>query len=131
GNWSPASVTGTVWQDANRNGFRDGSEAGLAGATVYVDYNGNGLRDPGEPYATSAASGGYTIAGVKPGPYSVRQEPPAGYVCTHPGGCAYANVAPTAGPSAPERDVGYTPTGRLDLLLAEPLLLHAELRRRN
>ncbi|HKP88982.1 MAG TPA: SdrD B-like domain-containing protein [Thermoleophilaceae bacterium] len=113
GNWQPAQVSGTVWEDVNRNGFRDGSEDGLAGTTVYVDYDGDGVRDAGEPYATSGAGGAYTVTGVKPGTYAIRQEPRAGYTCTAPGGCAHSAVTLTSGGSVTERDFGDAPAGRV------------------
>ena len=39
-------VTGTVYDDANRNGAFDPGEAPLAGRSVYNDANGNGVFDP-------------------------------------------------------------------------------------
>ncbi len=49
GNWIPpvqhGSLEGVVFDDANGNGARDASEAGLPGWTVYLDANGNGAFD--------------------------------------------------------------------------------------
>jgi hypothetical protein len=45
GFYHPASLSGTVFLDANRSGGRDSGEAGLAGRTVYLDLNGNGTLD--------------------------------------------------------------------------------------
>ncbi|MFL5780534.1 MAG: SdrD B-like domain-containing protein, partial [Thermoleophilaceae bacterium] len=121
GNWQPAQVSGTVWEDVNRNGFRDGTETGLAGTTVFVDYDGDGVRDAGEPYATSGATGTYTITGVKPGSRTVRQEPRSGYTCTAPGGCAYSGVTLTSGASVGERDFGDAPAGHVSGVKFEDL----------
>src|SRR5690349_23895547 len=41
-------------------------------STVYVDYNDNGSKDGGEPSAMTGSGGGYTITGVEPGSYKVR-----------------------------------------------------------
>ncbi|MBM3983807.1 MAG: hypothetical protein FJ304_26780, partial [Planctomycetes bacterium] len=44
---SNLSITGTVFNDANGDGTRDGGEAGVANATVYLDSNNNGVPDAG------------------------------------------------------------------------------------
>src|SRR5205823_178066 len=43
----------------------------------------------GEPSATSDASGVWTITGVLPGTFKVRQDTHAGWTCSEPAGCAY------------------------------------------
>jgi hypothetical protein len=113
GNWAPATVSGTTWDDANRNGFRDGGEPVLSGVTVFVDYDGDGVRDPGEPFATSSGDGSYTITGVRPGSRVVRQEPPAGYVCTAPAGCATTPITVVSRDAITERDFGDAASGRV------------------
>src|SRR5688572_17576932 len=67
------AVSGTVYDDRNRNGRRDAGEAGLAGRTVFIDYEGDGLHDADEPFATTAADGTYTIPGLEARAYTVRQ----------------------------------------------------------
>jgi hypothetical protein len=89
GNWRPASVSGTVVNDANGNGVRDLGEAGVGGIQVYADLNGNGALDAGEPSTTSAADGSYTVAGLKPGGYVIRHVLPQGPTCTGPANCNY------------------------------------------
>jgi hypothetical protein len=84
GDWRPASVSGTVVGDTNSNGVRDAGESGLGGVTVYADLNNNGAPDSGEPSTTSAADGSYTIAGLKPGGYVIRQVVPQLRTCTAP-----------------------------------------------
>ncbi|WP_158222512.1 SdrD B-like domain-containing protein [Rhodopirellula sp. MGV] len=48
------TLSGTVWQDDNRNGNLDSNELGLAGQTVYLDLNGDGLLNTNEPTQTTA-----------------------------------------------------------------------------
>jgi hypothetical protein len=82
--------TGTKFLDSNGNGVKDGSEAGIGGFVFYVDYNGNGVLDGGEPAAASAANGTWTISGIKPGTYNVREAADPHYTCTEPSnGCSY------------------------------------------
>lgn len=90
GNWAPASVSGAVYDDANANGVRDDAEGPIGGVWVFADLNGDGTLDPGDPATQTAPDGSYTIAGLKPGSYIVRQLVPDGLSCTAPSGCAHS-----------------------------------------
>lgn len=85
-----AKVSGTVWSDLNGNGLREPaagggfSDPGLAGRTVFVDLNGNGLPDTGEPSATTASSGAYTLTGINPGTVTIVEVLPSGWSATSP-----------------------------------------------
>ncbi len=57
-----STVTGTVFDDANKNGRQDAGEAGLGARTVFADYNFNGIVDGSDPIAFSDASGNYSLA---------------------------------------------------------------------
>lgn len=95
---APESVSGVKFFDANSNGARDGSEAGLAGVTFYVDYNDNAVLDAGEPSAVSAADGSWSIANVNTGSYKVRETGATGYTCTLPTvTCSYPVTIGSAG----------------------------------
>ena len=63
------TISGTVINDGDFDGTRDGGEAGLSGVRVYLDLNRNGYYTPGEPEARTDASGNYSIEGVLPGRY--------------------------------------------------------------
>jgi uncharacterized repeat protein (TIGR01451 family) len=115
GNWEPASVSGTKFQDTNGNGKRDAGEGPLQGFTFYVDYNGNGILDAGEPAAVSAADGSYVITGVKPGTFNVLEVADPNYTCTAPGSgsaCAY-QVTFQAGDQQTGRDFGNQPPAQI------------------
>jgi hypothetical protein len=45
GNIREAAVSGSVYDDADHDGNRDGGEGGVAGWAVYADLNHNGVRD--------------------------------------------------------------------------------------
>ena len=66
-----ASVGDYVWNDANGDGVQGAMEIPLAGVIVYMDLNGNGTREASEPFATTNASGSYTISGLTPGTATV------------------------------------------------------------
>ena len=112
GVWGPSSIGGTVFEDADADGAaREAGEEALSGRVVYVDGNANGTRDGGEPSATSDGSGAYSIAGINPGTYVVRQVLPAGWVCSRPAPCSFS-VTISAG-NAGERDFGSYTTGQI------------------
>jgi serine-aspartate repeat-containing protein C/D/E len=67
-----ASISGSVFNDANNDGRKGPGEQGLAGWTVFLDANGNGVRDRGELGVLTDAQGHYAFNGLVPGAYTVR-----------------------------------------------------------
>jgi uncharacterized delta-60 repeat protein len=105
-------ISGTVFHDANANGYQDAkvvdagggvlhnlgnTEEALAGWKVYLDTNQNGRFDAGEPLATTSTGtdgitgpdGTYQFAGLDPRTYTVAASPPSGqegnWINTAPG----------------------------------------------
>jgi uncharacterized repeat protein (TIGR01451 family) len=86
-NWTPAAITGTVFEDADADGAaREVGEAALANRTVYLDANNNAVKDIAEIAVLSNVNGAYTFAAVVPGSHTVRQLLPAGWVQDTPAG---------------------------------------------
>ena len=73
GEFVGSSISGTVFNDVNVNGRRDGGEGGLAGVRVFLDLDGSGVPDAVNPSTITDASGDFTFSGIAPGTYSVRQ----------------------------------------------------------
>ena len=75
GQYKPATITGTVYVDANANDTLDAGDTGLAGITVTL------LNSSGATVATttSASNGTYSFAGVTPGVYSIQEGSTPGY----------------------------------------------------
>jgi subtilisin-like proprotein convertase family protein len=83
------SVYGTVYDDANANGARDGGEVGLPGVQVYVDANNDGDFDAGEPTTNTTATGSYGLSDLALGQHVVRSVAPAGLRASQPAGGSY------------------------------------------
>jgi hypothetical protein len=74
---------GAVYDDANGNGVRDGSEPGRAGVRVYLDLADNGVFDPNrDPWTTTDSAGTYAFSEPPSGRYAVRIVPVPGRLLT-------------------------------------------------
>jgi hypothetical protein len=74
----PASLSGYVYVDVNRNGIRDGRDRGLAGVTLIL----TGTNDLGQSIrltTQTASNGGYSFRNLRPGVYAIYQVQPNGY----------------------------------------------------
>ena len=65
------SIGDLVWNDVDGDGANT-SESGIANVRVYIDSNGNGVWDSTEAFATTNASGIYSITNLFNGTYTVR-----------------------------------------------------------
>lgn len=68
----PVSISGTVFNDKNKNGFQDSGEAGTSGKTVWLDLDNDGVLDSNETKVTTSSSGAFNFTGLKPGTWHVR-----------------------------------------------------------
>jgi hypothetical protein len=74
-----STISGTVYNDTNRNGGRSRGEAGRSGVVVFIDANRNGVRDSNERSTTTDASGQYRFNNlVGENRYAVRILAPSG-----------------------------------------------------
>ena len=72
----PASIAGTVYLDANRNGVRDAGEAGIGGVGITL----TGTDDRGNPVSVAGstdAAGNFVFSGLRPGTYNIAESQPA------------------------------------------------------
>ncbi len=70
-----ATISGTVFEDADYNGRYNGREKLLSGLKVYaVDQSGNVVAT-----ATTNSKGAYTLTGIMPGDYTIQFQRKAGY----------------------------------------------------
>jgi hypothetical protein len=96
GDFKQGAVSGSVYDDANRDGVRQGSEVGVAGVMVFIDAAGTGKLAASDPQTTTNADGNYSFSGIGPGSYVVRIVPPAGDVGTTPDPVTIASVSGAA-----------------------------------
>lgn len=78
------SLTGTVFNDFNRDGVQTGgssSEPGISGITVFADVNGNGQLDAGEIRTVTTSNGSYSLP-VGTGNNLISLVAPSGFVFT-------------------------------------------------
>ena len=75
---SDTRITGTVYEDVNSNGAKDGSDNGVQGWRVYIDLDGSGTwntDDVGaqEPSALTNVDGDFIINKLIPGTYRIAE----------------------------------------------------------
>jgi hypothetical protein len=142
GNYQNGSISGTKFKDANADGVKGSTEAGLGGWSIklFADTDGNGTLSSTEA-ATAAATtttandGTYSFPAVKPGTYIVCEVLDNGALQTHVGwvqsyplsttvgsaSCAGSstlgargwNVTVTSGSSTTAQDIGNTPLSNI------------------
>jgi uncharacterized protein (DUF2141 family) len=81
-----ASVSGRFFNDLNGNRKQDPGEPGLAYWQAFADINNNGVFDAGEPSGFADGPGNYSIHGLKPGTYIIREVRQDGWTRTTPAG---------------------------------------------
>lgn len=80
----PVPVSGVWFNDLNGDGLKDAGEEGLSGRLMFLDADADGLYDADEPVGSTDAMGAFTMAGVAPGQYVLRQVSQDGWTATTP-----------------------------------------------
>jgi hypothetical protein len=73
-----ATLSGSVFNDANGNARRDSGEAGLANQRIFIDLNFDGAFQNNEPSVLSNSSGNYQFANRPNGIQRIRYVVPSG-----------------------------------------------------
>lgn len=95
---SSPSVSGSVFNDVDGDGYRDPSERALAGVTLFADIDGDGLLGDGEASAQTNQNGYFSMSGLQAGSYDVRVVMPDDYkAATDGSGAASVTISPVSG----------------------------------
>ncbi len=81
-------ISGTLFEDTDGDGSKDGNEDGIPFRTVFLDANNNRRFDAGEISVQTDLSGNYVFTGLAAGTYSVSTVIDDGFVRTVPAGIA-------------------------------------------
>ncbi|MCA9185751.1 MAG: VCBS repeat-containing protein [Planctomycetales bacterium] len=84
GNFRAGSISGFKFNDLDCHGEFAEGEPGIGDVTIYVDLDNNGVLDIGEPSAVTDAAGNYTIGGLPPGTFIVREIAPDSFAPSFP-----------------------------------------------
>jgi hypothetical protein len=95
-------ITGTVFNDANASGTRDGGESGLGGVTITVTRTSDSVTQN----TNTLADGSYTVSGLQAGDYTVVATTPAGQVLTT-GNSPISVNGVSVGTTYPNNDFGF------------------------
>jgi hypothetical protein len=113
-----ASISGTVFNDANHNGVKDTGEAGLAGQPVFIDFFGTGVFQAGDIQVITDANGNFTIGGLAPGVYTINRTTPGNYTRTLPTSTLGYTLTVTAGQRLTGENFGLYPTANMVAAMA-------------
>jgi len=69
----PGGITGSKFNDLDKDGNWDGDEDGIQGWEIYLDLNDNGQYDKSEPNVITDVDGYYEFTGLAPGAYIVAE----------------------------------------------------------
>ncbi len=104
-------ISGTKYDDANKNGTKDNQEGIIAGVTIYLDKDNSGTLNAGDVSTVTDASGNYLFGDLLPATYIVREVVPTGYIQTEPASSAtpayaYSIILDAANFNFPDKNFG-------------------------
>ncbi len=100
-----SSIAGQTYVDTNGNGSFDTGETALDSVTIYADLDNSGSFTAGDISTVTSGGGLYTISGLTPGSYTLRQLSDSTHAVTNVGG-NIATAVTTAGASVVGQNFG-------------------------
>jgi uncharacterized membrane protein len=77
-------ISGSVFNDIDRDKVRDANEGGLGAWRVFIDKDNDGKLDAGEPNVVTNSAGNFSFKALPAGTYTVRIVRPSGWTQTTP-----------------------------------------------
>ncbi|MEA2734645.1 MAG: hypothetical protein QOE14_1096 [Humisphaera sp.] len=108
GNTTLILIQGTVYRDRNRDGAKQGAEAGLAGWIVFVDRDGDGVWDNNEESGVTNSRGKYRLDTLAAGSYRIQVLKPKSWQPTVPNTGA-RKITLAAGQTTSNKNFGFVP----------------------
>lgn len=73
------TISGSVWEDLNKDGIQDPGEEPRADVAVFIDVDEDQILDEDEVSVRTDAGGRFELSGLAPGSYTIRQDLPFGW----------------------------------------------------
>jgi hypothetical protein len=99
-------ITGSVFNDVDKDKIKDTTEKGLGSWRVYIDKDNDGIFDAGENSVLTTSSGNWTFKSLAAGTYVVRVVTQSGWTRTTPTGGSIA-ITLSAGATASGKNFGF------------------------
>ncbi len=97
GNTQNVLISGSVFNDLDKDGIKDSTEKGLSSWRVYIDTDKDGVFDSTEPNVLTDSSGNFTFRALPAGTYVLRVVPAAGWTRTTPSTGSFTFTLSAAG----------------------------------
>ena len=98
-----ASISGTVFQDTNRDGAINGTDAGIGSAGVFLDLYNSGVRGGADPLVSTNGAGKYGIGDLPGGTYRLASVGLTSYTKTTP---TYVTITLAFGTAVTGQNIG-------------------------
>jgi uncharacterized protein (DUF2141 family) len=106
GNTQNILITGSVFNDLDKDKVKDSTEKGLGSWRVYIDKDNDGVFDAGENSVLTTSSGSWTFKSLAAGTYVVRVVTQSGWSRTTPTGGSIT-ITLGAGATASGKNFGF------------------------
>jgi hypothetical protein len=119
----PVTISGTVYEDTDGNGTRNGLEVGSTISwTVYADLDSDNTLSAGD-LSVQTTGGTYTLPGLAPGTYQIGLVPQPGWQLSEPVTPGFHTVTVNNGQTIGGKNFGIYQTGSVSGIVYEDLLL--------
>jgi hypothetical protein len=109
GNTQNILISGSVFNDLDKDKVKDSTEKGLSAWRVFIDKDNDGVFDSGESSVLTSSSGAWSFRGLAAGTYIVRVVAVSGWARTTPTGGSFT-ITLGAAATASGKNFGFAQT---------------------